>query len=170
MMHPGMMVHPGVMVGGGGGGQLVQLPDGRLAILGGGGMSAACQHCDHCRGQGAACACTHGCSKPAGAQCRGTPAARPDSAAGARDGGTFAMYHGTSASAARSIEKSGFQQSSGGMLGRGVYCSRQPAKAKAYAKGSDGVVLELRVRVGKVAKIDRQGHPLGLTKFEYYEI
>ena len=57
-------------------------------------------------------------------------ASRPSSAS-ARDGGTFTMYHGTSASVARLIEKGGFQQSTGGMLGRGVYCSRQPAKAQA---------------------------------------
>ena len=65
------------------------------------------------------------------------------------------MFHGTDASAARSIEQGGFRPSTGGMLGRGVYVSRDVEKAKAYGS----VVLRVSVRVGRVKRIDHQGHP-----------
>lgn len=57
----------------------------------------------------------------------------------------------------------GFRPSHDGMLGAGVYVSRQIEKAYAYGPqkyGSGGVVIELLVRVGRTKKIDRQGHPL----------
>ena len=73
---------------------------------------------------------------------------------------TMTMYHGTSRENAEKIERSGFHPSADGMLGRGVYVSRQRAKAAAYVKGNDGVILELSVRCGRVKKIDHQGHPL----------
>ena len=66
------------------------------------------------------------------------------------------MFHGTSEDFARSIERSGFRPSADGMLGRGVYLSRDFSKAAAFGP----VVLRCRVRVGRCATIDRQGHPL----------
>ncbi len=65
-------------------------------------------------------------------------------------------YHGTSQAAAASIERNGFSVSSDGMLGRGVYVSRDLSKAADYGTG---VVLELRVDFGRVCRVDRQGHP-----------
>ncbi len=56
---------------------------------------------------------------------------------------TVEQYHGTSVSAAQSILSSGFQQSSSGQLGRGVYLARED-KAERFARdrgGSGGVVL-----------------------------
>ncbi|KAJ8254650.1 hypothetical protein GJAV_G00195490 [Gymnothorax javanicus] len=82
------------------------------------------------------------------------------------NGRTYTMYHGTSKEAARQILACGFRQSSGGMLGRGVYISRDLQKASKYPLGipaSERVVLKLRVRVGRVKKIDYQGHPMQKT-------
>ncbi|CAH2320171.1 grass carp reovirus (GCRV)-induced 2i-like [Pelobates cultripes] len=55
-----------------------------------------------------------------------------------------------------------FRQSEDGMLAKGVYLSRDPRKAARYPIGdkSDQVILKLRVNVGRVLRIDRQGHPL----------
>lgn len=53
------------------------------------------------------------------------------------------------------IQKEGFKPSQDGMLGKGVYMSRDINKARAYGE----VVLEAEVEVGKVRKIDRQQHP-----------
>lgn len=70
------------------------------------------------------------------------------------------MYHGTSTSNAHLIEKDGcFRPSNDGMLGRGVYVSAQYEKARNYGS----VVFRLEVRVGKVKKIDMQGHPMRKT-------
>ncbi|XP_074526852.1 uncharacterized protein LOC141790703 [Halichoeres trimaculatus] len=80
--------------------------------------------------------------------------------------GVYTMYHGTSVTSARIIIASGFKQSSGGMLGPGVYVSRNISKASDYpktGKASDKVVLKLRVRVGKVKRIDQDNHPLQTT-------
>ena len=72
----------------------------------------------------------------------------------------FTMYHGTSAASARSIEtEGGFRPSTGGMLGPGVYVSRDIAKARRYGS----VVFACSVSVGKVKKIDKQGHALQKT-------
>ena len=65
------------------------------------------------------------------------------------------MYHGTSDAAARSIERGGFRPSDDGMLGRGVYLSRDIQKARYYGP----VVLKCRVYVGRVKMINHQGHP-----------
>jgi hypothetical protein len=70
------------------------------------------------------------------------------------DGQVMTMYHGTSESSARAIESGGFRVSEDGMLGKGVYCSRDIDKAKAYGS----VVLRLSVRTGRVKRIDAQGH------------
>ncbi|KAG8569281.1 hypothetical protein GDO81_014339 [Engystomops pustulosus] len=77
----------------------------------------------------------------------------------------YTMYHGTSINAAYSILREGFRASAGGMLGRGVYVSKDVEKASKYPLISidQKVVLELSVRVGKVKRIDRQDHPLRLT-------
>jgi hypothetical protein len=64
-----------------------------------------------------------------------------------KSGQEFIMYHGTTASAAQAIEAGGFRASTGGMLGPGVYCSRDIRKARAYG-GAGNVVLKLKVRSG----------------------
>uniref|UniRef100_A0A8C5A2L6 PARP catalytic domain-containing protein n=1 Tax=Gadus morhua TaxID=8049 RepID=A0A8C5A2L6_GADMO len=48
----------------------------------------------------------------------------------------------------------GFRQSAGGMLGRGVYLSRDMNKARAYP-----IDPKVNVNVGNVIAINRQGHP-----------
>ncbi|XP_068559182.1 grass carp reovirus (GCRV)-induced gene 2p [Cebidichthys violaceus] len=83
-----------------------------------------------------------------------------------KDSGVYTMYHGTSEASARTIIANGFQQSSGGMLGKGVYVSRDKKKAERYplkSNASDRVVLELRVRVGRVKRIDKDSHPMQYT-------
>ncbi|XP_072094875.1 uncharacterized protein [Mobula birostris] len=82
------------------------------------------------------------------------------------DGRQYVMYHGTSAKNARLILKNGFRRSKGGMFGPGVYVSRDLRKASRYPLElpiSQKVVLEVLVNVGKVKKIDYQGHPLQKT-------
>lgn len=77
--------------------------------------------------------------------------------------GVYTMYHGTRVSSARLIIANGFQRSAGGTLGQGVYVSRDKKKADGYplfSSPTDRVVLELRVRVGRVKRIDQLGHPL----------
>uniref|UniRef100_A0A8B9KCI8 Grass carp reovirus (GCRV)-induced gene 2e n=1 Tax=Astyanax mexicanus TaxID=7994 RepID=A0A8B9KCI8_ASTMX len=79
------------------------------------------------------------------------------------EGKVYRMYHGTSRSAAQMIMAHGFKQSAGGMLGRGVYLSRDLNKASRYPLDlpeNQRVVLRVKVNVGKVKKIDRQYHPL----------
>ena len=66
-------------------------------------------------------------------------------------------YHGTTIENAESIRKQGFRASSTGMLGRGVYVSRDINKVLAYG-GHNGVILELRVVLGRVCVVDHQGH------------
>ena len=62
------------------------------------------------------------------------------------------MYHGTpSLENAALIEQNGFRASSGGLLGPGVYVSRDMGKAEQYRKG--GVMFEVLVRVGLVCDI-----------------
>lgn len=83
-----------------------------------------------------------------------------------KDRGVYTMYHGTSVANARLIIASGFLQSSGGMLGKGVYVSRDKKKADRYplrCADSDRVVLELRVRLGRVKRIDKDNHPMQYT-------
>jgi len=72
-------------------------------------------------------------------------------------GGEIVMYHGTSECNAASIVQEGrFRPSAGGMLGQGVYLSKDPRKARHYGSA----VLQCIVSVGRVVKINRQGHPL----------
>uniref|UniRef100_A0A8C9RAQ0 PARP catalytic domain-containing protein n=1 Tax=Scleropages formosus TaxID=113540 RepID=A0A8C9RAQ0_SCLFO len=90
----------------------------------------------------------------------------PCGSAEPRENGTYIMYHGTTRQAAQQIMASGFRQSADGMLGRGVYVSRDLQKASRYPlhlPEHQRVVLKLKVRVGKVKKIDYQGHPLQKT-------
>ncbi|XP_068461103.1 uncharacterized protein [Clinocottus analis] len=83
-----------------------------------------------------------------------------------KDSGVYTMYHGTCVANARLIIANGFQQSQGGMLGKGVYVSRDKKKAERYPlkkDSSDRVVFELRVRVGRVKRIDKDNHPMQYT-------
>lgn len=80
--------------------------------------------------------------------------------------GVYKMFHGTSVASARAIIAGGFKQSSGGMLGKGVYMSRDVKKAANYplrGNPSDRVIFELRVCVGRVKRIDKDNHPLQFT-------
>jgi len=67
----------------------------------------------------------------------------------------YIMFHGTAAKAADSILQTGFRASTGGLLGPGFYCTREPQKAKNYGK----VIFKLLVYAGKVKKIDDWNHP-----------
>uniref|UniRef100_A0A673KMV7 Grass carp reovirus (GCRV)-induced gene 2l n=1 Tax=Sinocyclocheilus rhinocerous TaxID=307959 RepID=A0A673KMV7_9TELE len=82
------------------------------------------------------------------------------------EGKVYRMYHGTSRENAEKIKVSGFKQSSGGMLGPGVYLSRDLKKASRYPLDlpeNERVVLRVKVNVGRVKKIDYQGHPMQKT-------
>ncbi|XP_070704216.1 uncharacterized protein [Pempheris klunzingeri] len=77
-------------------------------------------------------------------------------------GKTYVMYHGTTREAAQSIRKTGFRPSEDGMLGRGVYLSKDLNKAKRYPikhPESDKVVIKVKVNVGRVIVIKYNGHP-----------
>jgi large subunit ribosomal protein L40e len=82
-------------------------------------------------------------------------------------GKEWRMFHGTSLSAAQQIQqggKHGLRPSTSGMLGAGVYCSRDITKARNYAHHpGGGVVFELRVRTGRVKAIRHVPHPLQTT-------
>ena len=80
--------------------------------------------------------------------------------------GVYNMYHGTSIASARLIIASGFKPSTKGMLGPGVYVSRDISKASDYpllCLPFNRVVLKLRVRPGRVKRIDQDNHPLQYT-------
>uniref|UniRef100_A0A672FMZ2 PARP catalytic domain-containing protein n=2 Tax=Salarias fasciatus TaxID=181472 RepID=A0A672FMZ2_SALFA len=82
------------------------------------------------------------------------------------DGKTYVMYHGTTSCNANKIQRSGFRQSCDGMLGRGVYLSRELEKASRYPIGHpeyDRVVIKVLVKVGRVKCIDYKNHPLQKT-------
>ena len=75
---------------------------------------------------------------------------------------TYIMYHGTSKTIANAIMREGFRQSEDGMLGRGVYLSRDLNKASRYPLNlpdSERVVLRVKVKVGNVIAINSQRHP-----------
>ncbi|CAL8316667.1 unnamed protein product [Arctogadus glacialis] len=77
---------------------------------------------------------------------------------------TYVMYHGTTRTNATAILSEGFRQSVNGMLGCGVYLSRDLNKARAYPidrslPDSERVVLRVEVNVGNVIAINYQGHP-----------
>ncbi|KAM4016970.1 uncharacterized protein ACNLHF_003122 [Anomaloglossus baeobatrachus] len=79
-----------------------------------------------------------------------------------RNGKIYKMYHGTTLEAALQIIQDGFKRSGDGMLGAGVYVSRDIEKASCYPTEDrwNQVILRLRVNVGRVKMIDYQGHPL----------
>ena len=72
----------------------------------------------------------------------------------------YIMYHATDAGNVPSILREGFRPSTEGMLGPGVYASRDINKTLAYGN-EDGrrVVLKLLVFTGKVKRIVQQGDP-----------
>ena len=81
-------------------------------------------------------------------------------------GRVYTMFHGTYLKNAEEIIANGFQRSRDGLLGAGVYVSRNIDKAKCYphqADKKDAVVFKLSVRVGKVKRIDSNNHPLQKT-------
>ncbi|KAM4616018.1 uncharacterized protein ACJ7VT_009013 isoform 1-T2 [Polymixia lowei] len=83
-----------------------------------------------------------------------------------KDRGVYTMYHGTNISNARLIIANGFKQSSKGMLGPGVYVSRMQKKAERYPLNSnptERVVLKVRVKIGRVKRIDKDNHPMQYT-------
>ena len=63
------------------------------------------------------------------------------------------MYHGTSPEAAALIEQGGFKASTQGLLGPGVYVSRDVRKSRKYGS----TILEVMVKVGRVCRADK--HP-----------
>ena len=71
----------------------------------------------------------------------------------AEDGGVYMMYHGTTPERAALIEQGGFKASTQGLLGPGVYVSRDVRQSRMYGS----TILEVRVRVGRVCRADR--HP-----------
>lgn len=79
-----------------------------------------------------------------------------------KNGKIYVMYHGTTVDAAIEIIENGFKRSRDGMLGKGVYVSRDLNKALRYPLEDhwDQVILKLRVNVGRVKMIDCQHHPL----------
>lgn len=84
----------------------------------------------------------------------------------AKSGKRYTMYHGTKVQTAQMIIQNGFTQSSDGMLGPGVYVSRNQKKAERYPLNSpptDRVVLKLSVDCGKIKRIDKDNHPLQKT-------
>uniref|UniRef100_A0A3Q1FMN0 PARP catalytic domain-containing protein n=1 Tax=Acanthochromis polyacanthus TaxID=80966 RepID=A0A3Q1FMN0_9TELE len=87
-----------------------------------------------------------------------------------QNGKTYVMYHGTTRENAESIMASGFEQSEDGMLGQGVYLSRDLQKASRYPLNHpewDRVVLKVVVNVGEVIAINYQHHPLQKTWHDY---
>uniref|UniRef100_A0A8C1EVP1 PARP catalytic domain-containing protein n=1 Tax=Cyprinus carpio carpio TaxID=630221 RepID=A0A8C1EVP1_CYPCA len=83
---------------------------------------------------------------------------------------TYIIYHGTTMKNALRIQREGFRCSYDGMLGPGVYRSRDKEKASHYPKYVNGqhlAIIIVRVRVAKVKRIDYQGHPLQKTLYQH---
>ena len=66
------------------------------------------------------------------------------------------MFHGTSLESAQSILRHGFEPSVRGMLGAGVYVTRDVQKAANYG----AAILEVKVNPGRVVVINKKGHNL----------
>ncbi|KEG10416.1 hypothetical protein DQ04_03741090 [Trypanosoma grayi] len=66
------------------------------------------------------------------------------------------MFHGTTLEACKHIMREGFKPSMKGVLGEGVYLSRNVKKAVNYGP----VIVECVVRVGSVVVIDKRNHHL----------
>ncbi|RVE69993.1 hypothetical protein OJAV_G00083210 [Oryzias javanicus] len=88
-----------------------------------------------------------------------------------QNGRTYVMYHGTTRDCADSICEDGFRQSSGGMLGPGVYLSRDLEKARRYPieleDDEERVIIKVKVNVGRVIAIRHQNHRLQKTWSSY---
>ena len=69
------------------------------------------------------------------------------------DGERYLMYHGTRPEVAALIEQGRFRPSTQGLLGPGVYVSRNILKSRKYGS----TILEVMVSVGKVCQADK--HP-----------
>ncbi|CDQ96718.1 unnamed protein product, partial [Oncorhynchus mykiss] len=79
------------------------------------------------------------------------------------DSHVYVMYHGTSKQAAIDIQRNGFTPSKVGMLGAGVYLSRDIRKVIRYPLGSSDsnrMVLKVKVNVGRVKVINKKGHDM----------
>lgn len=79
---------------------------------------------------------------------------------------SYVMYHGTTSRNAESIQAWGFRPSQEGVLGSGVYLSRDLQKASRYPIGytmGDKVVIQVLVDVGNVVTIKYYNHPLRRT-------
>nr|NP_001122285.1 grass carp reovirus (GCRV)-induced gene 2j [Danio rerio]AAI63165.1 LOC100005405 protein [Danio rerio]AAI63180.1 LOC100005405 protein [Danio rerio]ADZ76353.1 Gig2-like protein DreJ [Danio rerio] len=88
------------------------------------------------------------------------------------NGKEYIMYHGTSRVAAERILREGFRPSTKGMLGRGVYLSRDLEKASRYPLNlpeNQRVIIRVKVNVGRVKRIDHQGHPMQKTWQRRYD-
>lgn len=72
------------------------------------------------------------------------------------EGKVIQMYHGTSHENAKSIMKGGFRPSTQGLLGAGVYVTKDMEKASQYGP----IIVECDVHLGKLAVITRRGHPM----------
>ncbi|KAI9539731.1 hypothetical protein NQZ68_005815 [Dissostichus eleginoides] len=86
------------------------------------------------------------------------------------DNRKYVMYHGTTRAIAQSIQATGFCQSADGMLGCGVYLSRDLLKASRYPINHpehDRVVIKVLVNVGRVIAINHQYHPKQKTWHDY---
>uniref|UniRef100_A0A3B3C7D5 PARP catalytic domain-containing protein n=1 Tax=Oryzias melastigma TaxID=30732 RepID=A0A3B3C7D5_ORYME len=87
------------------------------------------------------------------------------------DGRTYVMYHGTTRESAKSIWENGFQRSADGMLGPGVYLSRDLEKARRYPieleDDEDRVIIKVKVNVGRVIAIRYKKHKLRKTWSSY---
>lgn len=81
---------------------------------------------------------------------------------------TFEFYHGTSMENAKAIVKDGFQPSSSGYLGRGVYGAYED-KARSFAKlsgrhgGDEGALIKCRVTVDE-NKVKTRTHATNATQ------
>ncbi|XP_033999495.1 uncharacterized protein LOC117493174 [Trematomus bernacchii] len=78
------------------------------------------------------------------------------------DNRKYIMYHGTTRAIAQSIQATGFRPSPDGMLGRGIYLSRDLLKASRYPidhPEHDRAVIKVLVNVGKVIAIRKKDHP-----------
>jgi len=74
------------------------------------------------------------------------------------DDAVITAFHGTTEINAKAIAIHGFVPSTGGMLGRGVYFSRDPAKVLGSRYGGwDGQILQLQIRLGKVYRVQGRG-------------
>ena len=84
-------------------------------------------------------------------------------------GGSFIMFHGASLANWRSIQREGFRTTVGA-LGERVYLTRSLEKARGYmpggaakqvcGKAKKGVVIKVKVHLGKGATVDNQHHPM----------